>query len=101
MPDAYFITDHALEQWLEAMKQNDKFKIEAPQDAVKKKQPWNGGGCSRRQKGNTAAATSTGGAEGNETGGLVIRLLLAAVVMQIIIPALFPLQAMVKSSCNM
>ena len=36
MPDAYFITDHALEQWLEAMKQNDKFKIEAPQDAVKK-----------------------------------------------------------------
>ena len=64
MPDAYFVTDHALEQWLEAMKQNDK----ATQDAVKKNSYGTVGAVAVDKKGNTAAATSTGGTEGKRNG---------------------------------
>jgi beta-aspartyl-peptidase (threonine type) len=68
MPEAYFITDHAFEQYQDALKEADN-TIEAAGDyQAKKKEHGTVGAVALDKEGNVAAATSTGGTENKVPG---------------------------------
>lgn len=62
MPEAYFITDHAFEQYMEAQKEQPTID-EAGQFQVRRKEHGTVGAVALDKDGNIAAATSTGGLE--------------------------------------
>lgn len=63
VPEAYFITDHAFEQYAEALKEADNTMEEAGHYQVKRKTHGTVGAVALDGEGNVAAATSTGGTE--------------------------------------
>jgi beta-aspartyl-peptidase (threonine type) len=62
-PDAYFITDHAFEQYTEAMENEPKSLQDAGEYQAKRKTHGTVGAVALDKEGNVAAATSTGGTE--------------------------------------
>jgi beta-aspartyl-peptidase (threonine type) len=68
MPEAYFITDHAFEQYTKALKEADNTMEEAGQYQVKRKTHGTVGAVALDKEGNVAAATSTGGTENKAPG---------------------------------
>ena len=62
-PDAYFITDHAFEQYTEAMENEAKSLQDAGEYQAKRKTHGTVGAVALDKEGNVAAATSTGGTE--------------------------------------
>ncbi|RYZ27714.1 MAG: isoaspartyl peptidase/L-asparaginase [Chitinophagaceae bacterium] len=68
MPEAYFITDHAFEEYQKALKEASNSMQEAGQYQVKRKTHGTVGAVALDQEGNVAAATSTGGTENNVPG---------------------------------
>ena len=62
-PDAYFITDHAFEQYTEAMENEAKSLQDAGEYQTKRKTHGTVGAVALDKEGNVAAATSTGGTE--------------------------------------
>ncbi|MDQ3278628.1 MAG: isoaspartyl peptidase/L-asparaginase [Bacteroidota bacterium] len=68
MPEAYFITDHAFEQYQEAIKESTNTIEEAGEYQVKRKTHGTVGAVALDKEGNIAAATSTGGTENKVPG---------------------------------
>lgn len=68
MPDAYFITDHAFEQYTEALKESTNTIHEAGEYQVRRKKHGTVGAVALDKNGNVAAATSTGGTENKVPG---------------------------------
>jgi len=68
MPEAYFITDHAFEQYQQALKEASNSMQEAGQYQVKRKTHGTVGAVALDKEGNVAAATSTGGTENKVPG---------------------------------
>jgi beta-aspartyl-peptidase (threonine type) len=68
MPDAYFITDHAFEQYSEAVKEADNTMEEAGEYKTKQRTHGTVGAVALDKEGNIAAATSTGGTENKSAG---------------------------------
>jgi beta-aspartyl-peptidase (threonine type) len=68
MPEAYFITDHAFEQYQEAVKEATNTIEEAGEYQVKRKTHGTVGAVALDRDGNVAAATSTGGTENKVPG---------------------------------
>lgn len=68
MPEAYFITDHAWEQYVEATKEEDNKPEEAGDYQLKRKEHGTVGAVALDKDGNIAAATSTGGTENKIQG---------------------------------
>lgn len=68
MPEAYFITDHAYEQYTEALKEASNSIEIAGNYPVKPKQHGTVGAVAVDREGNVAAATSTGGTENKVPG---------------------------------
>ena len=68
MPEAYFITDHAFEQYKEALKNASNSMQEAGQYQVNRKEHVTVGAVALDKDGNIAAATSTGGLENKVPG---------------------------------
>jgi L-asparaginase / beta-aspartyl-peptidase len=68
MPAAYFITDHAFEQYQEALKEAGNRIEEAGQYAVQRNEHGTVGAVAVDKDGNVAAATSTGGTENKVPG---------------------------------
>ncbi|HKG67981.1 MAG TPA: isoaspartyl peptidase/L-asparaginase, partial [Segetibacter sp.] len=62
-PDAYFITDHAFEQYTGAMENEAKSLQDAGEYQAKRKTHGTVGAVALDKEGNVAAATSTGGTE--------------------------------------
>lgn len=67
-PDAYFITDHAFEQYLESLEDGVNSLNAAGKYEVKKKTHGTVGAVAVDKEGNIAAATSTGGTENKVPG---------------------------------
>jgi beta-aspartyl-peptidase (threonine type) len=70
MPEAYFITDHAWEQYLSAAEEEGNTPEEAGNYQVKRKTHGTVGAVALDKAGNIAAATSTGGTENKTPGRL-------------------------------
>jgi beta-aspartyl-peptidase (threonine type) len=68
MPEAYFITDHAFEQYQAAVQEEENTIEEAGEYQVKKKEHGTVGAVALDTNGNIAAATSTGGTENKMPG---------------------------------
>ncbi|HEY0039293.1 MAG TPA: isoaspartyl peptidase/L-asparaginase [Flavisolibacter sp.] len=68
MPEAYFITDHAFEQYLSAVQEEKNTIEEAGEYQVKVKEHGTVGAVALDKDGNIAAATSTGGVENKVPG---------------------------------
>ncbi|HUC82459.1 MAG TPA: isoaspartyl peptidase/L-asparaginase [Flavisolibacter sp.] len=68
MPEAYFITDHAYEEYQKALKEASNTIQEAGQYQVKRKTHGTVGAVALDKDGNVAAATSTGGTENKVPG---------------------------------
>lgn len=68
MPEAYFITDHAFEQYKEALKEASNSMEEAGRYQVQRKEHGTVGAVAVDKEGNVAAATSTGGTENKVPG---------------------------------
>jgi L-asparaginase / beta-aspartyl-peptidase len=68
MPEAYFITDHAWEQYVEAAKEEDNTPEQAGDNQLKRKEHGTVGAVALDREGNIAAATSTGGTENKIQG---------------------------------
>jgi L-asparaginase / beta-aspartyl-peptidase len=68
MPEAYFITDHAFEQYQEALKEASNSMEEAGKYQVSRKEHGTVGAVAVDKDGNVAAATSTGGTENKVPG---------------------------------
>jgi len=68
MPEAYFITDHAYEQYVSALKESSNSMQEAGEYQVKRKTHGTVGAVAVDKDGNVAAATSTGGTENKVPG---------------------------------
>jgi beta-aspartyl-peptidase (threonine type) len=68
MPDAYFITNHAFEQYMEATQEETNTIEQAGQYQVQKKTHGTVGAVAVDKDGNVAAATSTGGTENKVPG---------------------------------
>lgn len=68
MPDAYFITDHAWEQYASAAEEEATEPEQEGDKAVKKKTHGTVGAVALDKKGNIAAGTSTGGTENKVPG---------------------------------
>ncbi|HVG40989.1 MAG TPA: isoaspartyl peptidase/L-asparaginase, partial [Chitinophagaceae bacterium] len=68
MPEAYFITDHAFEQYMDAVKEESNTLEEAGDYQVKRKTHGTVGAVALDKDGNVAAATSTGGIENKVPG---------------------------------
>lgn len=68
MPEAYFITDHAWEQYLSATKEEENTPEQAGDFQVKRKTHGTVGAVALDKEGNIAAATSTGGTENKIQG---------------------------------
>jgi beta-aspartyl-peptidase (threonine type) len=68
MPEAYFITDHAYEQYIEATKEEANSIQQAGEYQVRKKEHGTVGAVAVDKDGNVAAATSTGGLENKLPG---------------------------------
>jgi beta-aspartyl-peptidase (threonine type) len=68
MPEAYFITDHAYEQYLSATEEAENSPEEAGEYQVKRKSHGTVGAVALDKEGNVAAATSTGGTENKIPG---------------------------------
>jgi L-asparaginase / beta-aspartyl-peptidase len=68
MPEAYFITDHAYEEYVKALKEASNSMQEAGEYQVKKKTHGTVGAVAVDKEGNVAAATSTGGTENKVPG---------------------------------
>jgi L-asparaginase / beta-aspartyl-peptidase len=70
MPEAYFITDYAFEQYMEALLEEENTIEEAGTYQVQRKTHGTVGAVAVDRNGNVAAATSTGGTE-NQTPGRI------------------------------
>jgi len=68
MPEAYFITDHAYEEYQKALKESNNTMQEAGDYQAKRKTHGTVGAVALDQEGNIAAATSTGGTENKVPG---------------------------------
>lgn len=68
MPEAYFITDHAFEQYHQALEESTNTIEQAGEYQVKKKEHGTVGAVALDKNGNLAAATSTGGTENKVPG---------------------------------
>lgn len=68
MPEAYFITDHAFEEYREAAKESTAKVEEAGNYQVQRKEHGTVGAVALDKKGNLAAVTSTGGTEAKVPG---------------------------------
>src|SRR5215216_5881844 len=68
MPEAYFITDHAYEEYLSALKDSENTIEGAGDYQVKRKTHGTVGAVALDREGNLAAATSTGGTENKVPG---------------------------------
>jgi beta-aspartyl-peptidase (threonine type) len=68
MPEAYFVTDHAFEQYQEAVKESTNTIEEAGDYQVSRKTHGTVGAVALDKEGNVAAATSTGGTENKVHG---------------------------------
>jgi beta-aspartyl-peptidase (threonine type) len=68
MPEAYFITDHAFEQYAKALQEATNTMEEAGDYQVKRKTHGTVGAVALDSEGNVAAATSTGGTENKVPG---------------------------------
>lgn len=68
MPEAYFITDHAFEQYQSALKEASNSMEEAGKYQVNRKEHGTVGAVALDKEGNLAAATSTGGTENKVPG---------------------------------
>jgi beta-aspartyl-peptidase (threonine type) len=68
MPDAYFITNHAFEQYTEAMQEEANTLEEAGEYQLNKRAHGTVGAVALDKEGNVAAATSTGGLENKLAG---------------------------------
>ena len=68
MPEAYFITDHAFEQFQEAVKEEENSIEDAGEYQVNRKTHGTVGAVALDKDGNVAAATSTGGTENKVPG---------------------------------
>jgi beta-aspartyl-peptidase (threonine type) len=68
MPEAYFITDHAYEQYTSAMEEEANSLEDAGKYQVRKHSHGTVGAVALDQNGNIAAATSTGGTENKVPG---------------------------------
>jgi beta-aspartyl-peptidase (threonine type) len=68
MPDAYFITNHAFEQYTSAMEEEANTLEHAGEYQVRKKEHGTVGAVAVDREGNVAAATSTGGLENKVPG---------------------------------
>ncbi|HEV7330519.1 MAG TPA: isoaspartyl peptidase/L-asparaginase [Flavisolibacter sp.] len=68
MPEAYFITDHAFQQYQSAVSESTNTIDEAGQFQVKRKTHGTVGAVALDRNGNLAAATSTGGTENKVPG---------------------------------
>jgi beta-aspartyl-peptidase (threonine type) len=68
MPEAYFITDHAFEQYTQALEEEANTIEQAGEYQVKKKEHGTVGAVAVDSKGCVAAATSTGGTENKVPG---------------------------------
>lgn len=68
MPEAYFITDHAFEQYQEALKEASNTIEEAGKYQAQRKEHGTVGAVALDKEGNVAAATSTGGLENKMPG---------------------------------
>lgn len=68
MPEAYFITDHAYEQYIDATKEEPNSIEAAGEYQVKRKEHGTVGAVAVDKEGNVAAATSTGGTENKIPG---------------------------------
>jgi L-asparaginase / beta-aspartyl-peptidase len=70
MPEAYFITDHAWEQYLSATEEEENTPEEAGDYQAKRKSHGTVGAVALDKDGNIAAGTSTGGTENKVPGRL-------------------------------
>jgi len=68
MPEAYFITDHAWEQYMSATQEEENTPEQAGEYQVKRKTHGTVGAVALDRDGNIAAATSTGGTENKVPG---------------------------------
>jgi beta-aspartyl-peptidase (threonine type) len=68
MPEAYFITDHAYEQYVSATEEEANTVQQAGEYQVRKKEHGTVGAVAVDKNGNVAAATSTGGLENKVPG---------------------------------
>lgn len=68
MPEAYFITDHAFEEYQKALQESSNTIGEAGDYQVKRKTHGTVGAVAVDKEGNVAAATSTGGTENKVPG---------------------------------
>lgn len=68
MPEAYFVTDHAFQQYQDALKESSNSIEEAGKYQVTRKQHGTVGAVALDKDGNVAAATSTGGTENKVPG---------------------------------
>lgn len=68
MPEAYFITDHAYEQYISATEEEANSIQQAGEYQVQRKEHGTVGAVAVDQDGNVAAATSTGGLENKVPG---------------------------------
>jgi beta-aspartyl-peptidase (threonine type) len=68
MPEAYFITDHAYEQYISATEEEANSIDQAGEYEVEKKEHGTVGAVAVDRDGNVAAATSTGGLENKVAG---------------------------------
>lgn len=68
MPEAYFITNHAFEQYMQATEEEANTIQEAGEYQVKRKTHGTVGAVAVDKEGNVAAATSTGGTENKVPG---------------------------------
>jgi L-asparaginase / beta-aspartyl-peptidase len=68
MPEAYFITDHAFEQYMNATQEEANKVEDAGEYQVKRKTHGTVGAVALDKEGNLAAATSTGGTENKVPG---------------------------------
>lgn len=68
MPEAYFITDHAYEQYVSALEESSNTILEAGEYQVRRKKHGTVGAVALDKDGNVAAATSTGGTENKVPG---------------------------------
>jgi beta-aspartyl-peptidase (threonine type) len=68
MPEAYFITDHAYEQYIAATEEEENTIQQAGEYQVRRKTHGTVGAVAVDKDGNVAAATSTGGTENKVPG---------------------------------
>jgi beta-aspartyl-peptidase (threonine type) len=68
MPEAYFFTDHAFEEYQKALQESSNTMAEAGDYQVKRKSHGTVGAVAVDKDGNVAAATSTGGTENKVPG---------------------------------